>query len=265
MSESRFVGVTGAASGIGRELARQFVSQGLPVVGLDVDPDGLASLEKECAGLFSFLTCDLTRKSELKETLNRLRQERGVPSIWINNAGIADIKGMTEITEEELEQTMQVNFFALVTCVRFWLEHMEQIGDGSIVNMGSIAGHVSSPGLTAYVSSKFAVTGFTESLQAELELGQSPVKLVLVSPGFVETKMMRVGQMNGFPKELLFLATKVEDCARRIIAGIAAGEKEIFPTANGKAMMAMQRLSPNLARRFSKLTVGRKVDLRKKT
>jgi len=265
VSEARFVGVTGAASGIGRELALQFCAQGLPVVGLDIDQAGLGSLEKECGGRFRGVGCDLADKVALKERLEQLRVERGVPSIWINNAGIAHIKGMTEITEAELEQTMQINFFALVTCVRFWLEHMVPTGSGSIVNIGSIAGHISSPGLSAYVASKFAVTGFTESLQTELDLNKSPVKLLLVSPGFVETKIMRVGEQNGFPKEFLFLATKVGDCARRIIEGIAAGEREIFPTANGKAMMAMQRLSPKLARGFSKLTVGKKVDLGKKT
>ncbi|MBI2520177.1 MAG: SDR family NAD(P)-dependent oxidoreductase [Bdellovibrio sp.] len=260
----RFVGVTGAASGIGRELVKQYVAQGIKVVGLDVDQTGLVSLQKELPGLFSFVTCDLADKSALTVTLNKLYQEHEVPSIWINNAGVAPIKGMSDITEEELQRTMQVNFFALVTCVRFWLPYMETIG-GSIVNIGSVAGHISSPGLTAYVASKFAVTGFTESLQAELELAKSPVKLILVSPGFVKTKIMRVGESNGFPQELLFLATEAEDCARRIAEGIAEGEKEIFPTVNGKAMMMMQRLSPKLARGFSKMTVGKKIDLGKKT
>ncbi|MGK5086796.1 SDR family NAD(P)-dependent oxidoreductase [Bdellovibrionota bacterium FG-2] len=265
MSESRFVGVTGAAGGIGRELVKQFFAQGLPVVGLDVDQAGLSSLEKECTGLFSGVRCDLADKSDLNQVLKGLREARGVPCVWINNAGVAPIKGMAETTDEEFEQTLQVNFFAMLTCVRFWLEPMESTGGGSIVNIGSVAGHISSPGLTAYVSSKFAVTGFTESLQAELEIRKSPVKLVLVSPGFVETQIMRVGKENGFPKELLFLTTKADDCARRIVAGIAAGEQAIFPTANGKALLAMQRLSPRLARGFSRLVVGSKIDLRKKS
>ncbi len=263
MSVSNFIGITGAASGIGRELSRQFVKQGLPVVGVDIDQQGLASLAQECEGRFTSVVCDLANKKMLNDALVKIQQDFGVPSVWINNAGLAHIKSMKEISEEELELTMQVNFFALVACARFWLGPMETAGAGTLVNIGSVAGHVPAPGVSAYVASKFAVTGFTQSLQAELEINKSAVKLLLVSPGFVETKIMQLGKQNGFPKELLFLTTKAEDCAGQIIAGIAKGEKEIFPTANGKALMAMQRLSPRLARGLTKLAIASKIDLKK--
>lgn len=260
-----FIGITGAANGIGRELVKQLSFQGHHVVGLDIDKPRLVSLKKECGKLFSGIVCDLNlNNTKLNETLSKLKKTYGVPSVWINNAGITNIKTVFETTELELEQTMQINFFAAVSCLRFWLNHMETVGSGTIVNIGSVAGHISSPGLSAYVSSKFALTGFTQSLQSELELSKSLVKLILVSPGFVDTKMMHVGQKNGYPKELLFLATTAKDCAKHIINGIAKGDKEIFPGLNGKALMALYRISPSLARGVSKLTVGSRLDLSKK-
>lgn len=256
MIKKKFIGITGAANGIGREIAKQYVAKGWTVVGVDIDHDGLSTLEGESNGLFHSVTCDLSLPQQLDHMLSEIHENFGIPAIWFNNAGIAPIKFMHDISDEELDKTMQINFFALVKCVRYWLKKMDKVGTGCIVNIGSVAGHLSSPGLSAYAASKFALKGFTESLQSELEILKSPVKVVLVSPGFVNTDILQANNVSGFPKAFLFLTTQVEDCVRQMIDGIEAGRLEILPTFNGKAMIALQRLSPVLAKSFSRITVG---------
>ena len=197
MSNQQFVAITGSAGGLGVEFTTQFIKKGFQVIGIDINQDKLSKMEDHYKGHFHSYTCDISKQDNLLKVCNEIYQHFGVPKYWFNNAGIAYMKSFSQISPEEFDETININLMALVNATRFWIEKMEEKKEGTIVNLSSIAGHVPSPVLTSYTTSKFAIVGFTQSVQLELEMKKSTVKLVLVTPGLVETNIKKAGEKEG--------------------------------------------------------------------
>jgi short-subunit dehydrogenase len=261
LNRDNIVAITGASGGIGAELTAEFIERGFTVIGLDIDQAGLISMGQRFGQKFIAVRTDVSILGQLKTAISEINEQYGTPQIFINNAGRADIRGFVDISQSDFDDLIDLNFRAQVWATRLMLEEMEKLGSGIIVNVASVAGHTPSPGLTSYVASKFALVGFTESLQIELEIRKSSVELILVCPGFVQTDILQAGKQNGFPQELLFMTTTASKCAKKMVEGILNGQKEIYPTANGNALMTLKRLSPGLSKKFARFVVGKKLDL----
>lgn len=264
MQNEKYIAITGAAGGIGTEIIDQFILKGYNAIGIDIDAKGLRFLEEKHGASFHPIICDVSKKKNIQKACEDIYRKCGVPNIWFNNAGITNIGSFGEISEADFDRTLDVNFRSLLYATRYWITKMEDhVEGGTIVNMASAAGHLPSPGLSAYVSSKFAVVGLTRSLQMELEIKKSPVKLVLVSPGFVETDMVNLGKEKGLPAELSFLATDPKKCVSLIIESILNGETDIWPTLSGNTLQKLQRISPKLTKFFTKSIISRALHLDK--
>jgi short-subunit dehydrogenase len=246
------VAITGVAGGIGEALTKKFLKQNFEVIGLDFNSEQLDQMKSIFGKKFHTYKIDLTNKTQREDIFNKIIEEHQIPDIWINNAGIADLRPYLESGQERFDQVMNINFTVVEHLTRFWLEKMNSKGGGSIANEASVAGHIAVGGMASYVASKFAVVGFTKSLQQELELEKSPVKLILVSPGFVETKIMQISEKYGFPEQFKFLISTPESCAQEMVDGILNKDSHVTPTLNGKMMMAMERLSPWLNKSMGK-------------
>jgi short-subunit dehydrogenase len=247
--------ITGAASGIGRSLALKLVAGGADVWALDLDETSLASLTDDATKYGHPIT---TRRADVTDraALAKIRDEvvaKGEIDYWVNNAGIARLGDFHEHGEAGFDQVVAVNLTGVVNGTRLALEAMEDAGRGRIVNMASIAGHLPAPFMTAYVASKHAVVGFTRSLAEELRLKDSPVSLLLVSPGFVDTRIIAKGEKMGFPEWLSFLLAKPDEVADTILAALPTKKREIIPTFNGKLMRRMYAVLPGTTVRSSKI------------
>jgi len=243
MNKKLVVGITGVCGGIGKELLKEFANRDYFVIGLDINKKLLEDLERDYRGEFKGYYCDLANRSAYQDVLNLIKDDFGAPEIWINNAGIALIKSFMEHKDSEYEGVMQINFLAVEQATRFWLSHMNE---GKIVNMASVAGIVSAPMLSSYCASKFAVVGLTKSLQRELEIKQSKIKLILVCPGFIDTDMIGLGEERGLPEGLTFLVSKPKNVAKKIVTGIIKGKNYIDPTFNGKIFTNINRFVPKV-------------------
>lgn len=230
---AKVIGITGVAGGIGQALVKEFQRRGFDVIGVDIIDN--------CPGVHYF-RCDLTDEASSLKTFNEIKEKFPEIDYWFNNAGLARLGEFLDVGQEDFEEVMKVNFNSQVIGTRFWLSFFQQKGKGFIINMASIAGLVPGGGMASYVASKFACVGFTRSLQIELEASHSPVSMILVTPGFVETQIMQIGTKYGFPEKLRKLISSPESCAREIVSGILAGKKEITPTINGKIMASLYRL-----------------------
>jgi 3-oxoacyl-[acyl-carrier protein] reductase len=250
--KNKIIAITGACGGIGQELVHLYIQKGAKIIGLDLDQKGLQQLQEQYPEHFSAYALDVTDSSARSAINNKILEEHGVPDLWFNNAGIADIMPFRESSQEKFDLVMDINFTSLSHFTRFWMEQMLTKGSGTIINVGSMAGYLPVGGMASYVASKHAVVGFTKSLQQEIEVEKLPIKLILVSPGFVETKIVQLGQKYGLPESMKPLLSTPSQCAKEIVHGVDKKQLEITPTLNGKLMRIGNNLSSGLMKQVGK-------------
>lgn len=257
---NKVVVVTGAAGGIGTSLVKHFLDAGATVWGLDLNKealDALAENYKKYGKQFFSRAVDVTNETELKASREEILKQSKDIHVWVNNAGISGLGDFQSSTQSAFERVIQINLNAVVSGTRLALERMEHVGFGMIVNIASVAGHVAAPYLSAYCASKHAVVGFTRSLREELNIKQSPVKTLLVSPGFVDTKIIEKGKDYGYPEWLGFLLATPDKVAGDILKAIVKDKIEIIPTLNGKMIFGASRFLPNFTANTSRILLSK--------
>ncbi len=244
--------VTGASSGIGRELVRQMAAAGTHVVALARREERLRSLAEESAaarGEVATVAGDVTDPEVRRRAVDTAQSRFGGLDILVNNAGIGAMGLFEDADPQRLRRVMEVNFFALVEMTRLALPLLRQASKPIIVNVSSILGRRGVPHSSEYSASKFAVHGFSESLRAEL--ARHGVDVLVVSPGTTETEFFesvieRTGEAS-WPEHRPVSAAEV---ARKTLLAIQRGKHEIVPYLWGKVLLGMNRLSPALVDRL---------------
>jgi NAD(P)-dependent dehydrogenase (short-subunit alcohol dehydrogenase family) len=186
--------VTGAASGIGRAMADAFAGEGMRVVLADIEP---AALEQAAAGLRASgatvlaVPTDVSQAEQVQALADRATAAFGRVDVVCNNAGVA-LSGVTwEYTLADWQWLLGVNLWGVVHGVRTFVPLMlKQGGEGHIVNTGSVAGLTSNPFMSIYNVSKHAVVTLSETLQKELTLLGTQVRVSVLCPGFVNTRIL---------------------------------------------------------------------------
>jgi all-trans-retinol dehydrogenase (NAD+) len=184
--------VTGAAMGMGRLYAQRAVSEGATVVLWDVNAELLAATAAELGPAAHPYLVDISSASAIARAAARVREEVGDPSILINNAGIVRGKLFVEHDHEsDIDLTMRINAIAPMHVTREFLPAMiASPHESRIVNIASAAGLLSTPRMSVYSSSKWALVGWSDSLRLELRMsGSSQVKVTTVCPSFIGTGM----------------------------------------------------------------------------
>jgi len=244
--------VTGAAGGIGRTLVQALLRQKAIVWAWDQDVEGLEHLRAEAAkvgGEIRVCSVDISKEENVRRAMEQaVTRDKRIHG-WVNNAGISGLGDFEKMPAERFQKVFEVNVGGVVAGTRVALEHMEAKGAGVIVNMASVAGFVPAPYLTAYSASKHAVVGFTRALREELRIKQSPVRLVLVSPGFVDTPMLEKGSELGFPAWLNWTVGSAESVSQAIVKALRTGQEEVTPTWNGKLVRGLHTFFPRTTRR----------------
>lgn len=247
------VWITGAGSGLGLEFAREFLRRGARVLAVDRDAKALAKLaaEAKVSGLpLGTLAADVGAGKEFTAALEGKVKEHGAPAVFINNAGIARIGGFEKAGLEVFNEVMRVNLSGVVFGTHFALGRMRQRGRGLIINIASTAGLVPSSFMPSYTASKHAVVGFTRSLTLELHAAKSPVRLCLVTPGFIDTPILLQPGAE-FPKWFKWTIPKPGPTARKIVAAALSGKDEVTPDFGGRLIQRLYRWAPGLSTRGS--------------
>jgi len=182
--------VTGASSGIGAELAKSLAKRGVTVGLVARRKDRLEEVLEQCkaAAPDSRLWPDDLGDLELAEGLALEAWDAfGHLDIVVNNAGIPKRRHVTELTYEEVEEVMRVNFLSPARMTLALLPKMLERGKGSIVNVSSVAGRLGNPRESAYCASKFALCGWSEALN--VDLWDTPIEIRLINPGAIDTEI----------------------------------------------------------------------------
>jgi short-subunit dehydrogenase len=253
--------VTGAAGGIGRNLVERLLEQKAVVWALDRTDAQLADLKRH-AGRQGWelrtLAVDVSNEVALRAAGDVILARDKRCHVWVNNAGISGMGDFATQSPGDFERVLAVNIGGVIHGTRLALEWMSARGGGAIVNMGSVAGFVPAPYLAAYSASKHAVVGFTRALREELRLKQSNVRLILVSPGFVDTQLIQKGsQTLGFPEWLQWALSPPSVVTDAILAALRGKQDEVVPTWNGRLMQRLHGVFPQTTRRGANLLLAR--------
>jgi NAD(P)-dependent dehydrogenase (short-subunit alcohol dehydrogenase family) len=196
--EGRVALVTGAGSGIGRATAEALAESGASVVATDVAEDSAQETVDRIRATGNEATAfrlDVTSQPEINDVLEKLQSSVGVPSVLVNNAGIAVGAHFLDTSEESWERIMAINLMGVVHCCRSFIPAMVESGrSGHVVNIASMLGYTQAQGVSAYCATKFGVLGFSECLRAEL--AARDVGVSVICPGLVRTNIIKSGVLE---------------------------------------------------------------------
>jgi short-subunit dehydrogenase len=184
--------ITGCSSGIGYETALMLARNGFHTFATMRNTKKLDSLEeiikKERLGL-SIRELDVNDDRSIENTINCVKKEANRIDVLINNAGYGLVGFFEDLTLDEIRNQFEVNFFGVLNITKKIIPIMRLQKSGIIINVSSGAGQVGFPGISAYVSTKFAIEGFSESLM--YELFPYGIKVVIIEPGVIKTNFFR--------------------------------------------------------------------------
>ncbi len=245
--------VTGGSSGIGLAMARQLSSYGAHVwlvarrkANLETALKEVEAARSSPAQRFGMVSADLSVPAETVEAINEVIESGGLPDIVINSAGAAHPGYVQELSLDIFRWMMEVNYFATVYVTKAVLPRMIQRGSGHIINISSIAGYLGVFGYTAYGAAKFAVTGYSEALRAELKPHHIQVSVVFPP----DTDTPQLAYENQFkPAETKAIsgtakALSADQVARSILQQAARGKFLIFPGTDARLIYLLNNKLP---------------------
>lgn len=228
----KVVWVTGASTGIGREIALQLARAGVAVAASARSADKLADLGH---GIRAY-PLDVTDAEAVGATVARIEREMGPIDLAIMAAGTYSPVDLDNFDPANFQRTMSANYFGVVGCLAALLPPMLARKGGHVAWVASVAGYRGLPKAAAYGPTKAALINLAECLKPELEL--RGVNVSVINPGFVETPLTK---QNDFPMPFLMQA---DEAARLTIAGLKRGRFEIAYPWRFVAILKFARLLP---------------------
>jgi len=246
--------VTGAGSGIGRQLAHQLARAGAELVLADVAEKNLQQTVGEIYGQTKITSrvVDVSKRDQVYALADAAIKAHGNVDIVINNAGLTVLQRLDEVSYEDFELVMNVNFWGVVYGTLAFLPHLKQRPEASVVNISSVNGFVPFPTNGPYNCSKYAVYGFNETLHQEL--ADTNVVVTSVHPGGIKTNIVRNAKVHASPggndKNHItsrfdsIARTSAEDAAKAIIGAVQKKKKKLLIGLDAHAMDLAKRLMP---------------------
>ena len=196
--------VTGGASGIGRAICLRLAHDGADVGVLDLDRAGAGRVADEVAALgrkAAAVEADVASATSVKAAVEQIHAALGPVQILVNDAGIAGLVPLHEMSEEQWDRMIAVHLKGAFNCTRALLPDMLAAGWGRIVNISSVAGLRGAPQLVHYSAAKAGLLGFTKALSGEV--GPAGITVNAIAPGLIDTPLLR---RSGWPDQLTQVA-----------------------------------------------------------
>jgi NAD(P)-dependent dehydrogenase (short-subunit alcohol dehydrogenase family) len=247
--------ITGAGSGMGRCLAQKLAARGSSLALSDINEKGLSETSELLAGSKGKVTqhlVNVAEESQVKSFAEEVQRQHGRATILFNNAGVALLGDLDEISLQDFRWLMDINFWGVVYGVTYFLPMLKKEKRAHIVNTSSLLGFFGASGQGAYCASKFAVRGYTESLHHELLA--TNVGVTCVHPGFVRTSIAehaKVGQRAGVSVRQQSLSrfeqvarTNAATAADKILRGVEQHKARVLIGPDAYFVDFWQRLKP---------------------
>lgn len=188
--KDRVVVITGAARGIGAEIAREFSNKGATIVISDINQDNLnntyAELSKSNSNVLAIKT-DISKLKEAQHLIEKTLESYDKVDVLVNNAGITRDNLLMRMNEDEWDQVIDINLKGTFNCIKAVTRAMVKQKYGKIINISSVVGLMGNAGQSNYSASKAGIIGLTKSVAREL--ASRNITCNAIAPGFIETRM----------------------------------------------------------------------------
>src|SRR5437867_1853060 len=254
--------ITGGSGGLGLVLARHICARGGHVALIARDAEQLARAKSDLAtrrNTVMTIQCDLLDSEQIQAAVRQVIDRFGKIDILINNAGIIEVGPLEHLMREDFERAMRLHFWAPFELISQLVPEMRIWGGGRIVNISSIGGKVAVPHMAPYSASKFALTGFSDAIRAEL--ARDNICVTTVTPGMMRTGSQVHATFKGnhsaeykwfdLSSKLPFASISVERAARKILS--ACGKPNLVMPFSAYFIIAVNALFPNLTARVVKI------------
>ena len=256
--------ITGGSRGLGLVLARQICAAGGKVALIARDVEELGRAKADLArrgGAVLSVQCDLLDTKQIRSAVRQIIDHFGKIDILINSAGIIEVGPLEHMTREDFERAMRLHFWAPFELISQIVPEMRTWGGGRIVNISSIGGKVAVPHLAPYSASKFALTGFSDALRAEL--ARDKIQVTTVAPGMMRTGSHVNAKFRGkHDAEFGWFAASAgaplismnaDRAARKILAACRRGQPSLTLTFAARTAILGNALFPNLTGYWMKI------------
>jgi short-subunit dehydrogenase len=248
--------ITGASSGIGAALAREYARRGAQLLLLARRTERLQVLAEELRASGTrvwVIAGDVTVAGDVTRAIAAAQTAGLTIDVVIANAGFSVSGTLQMLTLADYRYQYETNVFGVLRTVYETLDALRASG-GRLVIMGSVAGHAAAPGASAYASSKFAVRALADSLRGDL--GREGIGVTLISPGFVDSDIRRTdnrGALHAHAPDPIpeWVRMRAGKAARKMINAIESGRAELVVTLHGKLIVFFARHFPALVRRVA--------------
>ncbi len=262
--KAKVAAITGAGSGIGRGLALALAREGAELALSDIDEKGLEATRAQAASnapRVTTCTLDVADRGAVEAWAANTAREHGRVNLVFNNAGVALSSAIVDMSYEDLEWLMGINFWGVVYGTQSFLPHLIESGDGHVINISSVFGMIAVPGQGAYNAAKFAVRGYTECLREELDMMEAGVSATCVHPGGIKTNIARAARMTGttlgdFPHEDSadrfdqIARTTPDAAAETILRGVRSDARRVLIGFDARVIDIVQRILPTTYQRI---------------
>ena len=249
--------ISGGSRGLGLVLARHICDEGGKVALLARDPEELARAKDDLTargGKVLTVECDLLDRDQIEAAVRKVVDHFDTIDILINNAGIIEVGPLDHMSREDYERAMRLHFWAPYELISQIVPEMRLCGGGRIVNITSIGGKVAVPHFAPYSASKFALTGFSDAIRAEL--ARDNIQVTTVAPGLMRTGSHVNARFKGnHDAEFAWfsagagaplISMDADRAARKIIAAFRRGQPSLTLTFAARGAIAGNALFPNL-------------------
>ena len=259
--KEKVVIITGASSGIGRELAYQLAAQGAWLSLAARTTKRLEQVKTECetrGGRAIVITTDVSDQAQCAELIRKTVEHYSRLDMLVNNAGRTMVANFEDVRDPAIfEKLMQVNYLGSVYCTYYALPSLKQT-KGRIISVSSLTGKTGVPTRSGYAASKHAMAGFFDSLR--IELAQYNISVTMIYPGFVATAVREEafgidGQSVGRSTVRESEVMPVERCAQIILCAAAQRKREVVMTLRGKIGMWLKLFAPGLVDRIARKAI----------
>jgi NAD(P)-dependent dehydrogenase (short-subunit alcohol dehydrogenase family) len=255
----KVVVITGGSRGLGLILARELAQKGAKLVLVARHEDELGRAADDLRSRqpsveVVTITADVRRRHDAEQSIARAIERFGRVDVLVNNAGIIQVGPLDHMKLSDYEDAMNTHFWGPLYMVLASVPHMRRRGEGRIVNISSIGGRISVPHLVPYCASKFALTGLSDGLRAELI--REGIVVTTVCPGLMRTGSPVNAMFKGKrPQEYAWFAISdslplasidADRAARQIIGACRRGDAELVITVQAKLAVLARDLAPEL-------------------